>query len=336
MLVTRTVRIALVGALALTVLNGRPSIAAEDGGSLASPRSLQQTGFPSDLYKWIVPADNPQTSAKIALGRKLFFDSRLSADDKESCSTCHNPAKGFTDQLPTSMGIHNQFGQRNAPTVLNAAFSVLQFWDGRAASLEEQARAPILNPIEMGMKSAEAVVAKIGAIPEYQKDFNDVFGRAPSYDDLSYAIAAYERTLVTFNSPFDHFMSGDSKAISASAQRGWAIFNGKGRCMSCHGWNPTQPLFSDNRFHNIGVSAHKADFVPLAHKALGILEKGATSEQIDQMAIQSDMSGLGRFLVTKNPHDIGGFRTMSLRNLGKSSAMTSTPSITEVKQKLAK
>jgi cytochrome c peroxidase len=110
-------------------------------------------------------------------------------------------------------------------------------------------------------------------------------------------------------------MAGDSRAISDAAKRGWSIFNGKGRCMSCHGWNPTQPLFSDFKFHNIGVSAHKSDFVPLARKALAIIEKGASAEQIDQLAIQTDMSGLGRFLVTKQPHDIGAFRTMGLRNL---------------------
>ena len=135
-------------------------------------------------------------------------------------------------------------------------------------------------------------------------------------DNIEKAIAAYERTQVAFDTPFDRFMAGDQNAISASAKRGWSIFNGKGRCMSCHGWNPTQPLFTDNRFHNIGVSAHKSDFVPLARKALVLLAQGGGgSQQLDKLAIQTDMSGLGRFLVTKQPHDIGGFRTMGLRNL---------------------
>jgi cytochrome c peroxidase len=133
--------------------------------------------------------------------------------------------------------------------------------------------------------------------------------------DLQKAIAAYERSQVSFNTPFDHFIAGDQKAISDQAKRGWSLYNGKGRCMSCHGVNPTQPLFSDNRFHNIGVSAHKSDFVPLARKALTILARGGGFQQLDVMAIQTDMSGLGRFLVTKDPHDIGGFRTMGLRNL---------------------
>jgi cytochrome c peroxidase len=133
--------------------------------------------------------------------------------------------------------------------------------------------------------------------------------------DIQKAIAAYERAVVSFDTPFDHFMAGDQNAISAQAKLGWSIYNGKGRCMSCHGVNPTQPMFSDNRFHNIGVSAHKSDFVPLARKALALLGRGGGAQQLDELAIQTDMSGLGRFLVTRDPHDIGGFRTMDLRNL---------------------
>lgn len=283
---------------------------------LAEPKPLEQTGFPKQLYGWLIPPDNPQTPAKVALGKRLFFDPRLSEDNTVSCATCHAPAKGFTDQLPTSMGIGAKRGHRNAPTILNSTFNSLQFWDGREPTLEDQARRPILNPIEMGMKSPEEVTARIAAIPEYQEQFKSVFGRMPNFDNAARAIAAYERTQVVFDTPFDRFMAGDKSAISEQAKRGWAIFNGKGRCMSCHGWNPTQPLFTDNRFHNVGVSAHKADFVPLARKALALLAKGGGgAEQIDELAIQTDMGELGRFLVTKEPHDIGAFRTMGLRNL---------------------
>jgi cytochrome c peroxidase len=213
------------------------------------------------------------------------------------------------------MGINAQFGQRNAPSVLNSMFNVTQFWDGRSPSLEAQVEGPVTNPVEMGQKSTDAAVAAIKSIPEYQKQFQEVFGRDPNFADIERAIAAYERTQFAFDSPFDKFMAGDQKAISDSAKRGWSIFNGKGRCMSCHGWNPTQPLFTEMKFHNIGVSAHKSDFVPLARKALDQLRNGASAQDIDKLAIGTDMSGLGRFLVTKQPHDIGGFRTMSLRNL---------------------
>jgi cytochrome c peroxidase len=289
---------------------------AEGPGAIADPKSENQAGFPSDLYAWVVPPDNQQTPAKIALGKALFFDDRLSADDKISCDHCHEPAKGFTDQFPTSEGIHAQMGQRNSPAVLNALFNVTQFWDGRAPTLEAQIAGPVTNPIEMGMKSTDDAVAKIKAIPEYQKQFQDVFGHEVTFADIERAIAAYERTQFAFDSPFDKFMAGDQGAISDSAKRGWSIFNGKGRCMSCHGWNPTQPLFTDFKFHNIGVSAHKSDFVPLARKALDTLARsGNDAQEIDRLAIGTDMSGLGRFLVTKQPHDIGGFRTQGLRNL---------------------
>jgi cytochrome c peroxidase len=304
---------AILCALAIAVIT---TANAKEPVPLAAPKSQNQAGFPADLYSWVVPPDNPQTPEKVELGRKLFFDDRLSADGTVSCDQCHAPAKGFTDQLPTSMGIHHAFGQRNAPTVLNALFNTLQFWDGRAPTLEKQIEGPTVNPVEMGNKNLDDVVAKVKAISEYQQSFQAVFNGAITMDNIEKAIAAYERTQIAFDTPFDRFMAGDQKAISASAKRGWALFNGNGRCMTCHGWNPTQPLFTDNRFHNIGVSAHKSDFVPLARKALVLIAQGGGGlQQLDQLAIQSDMSGLGRFLVTKQPHDIGGFRTMGLRNL---------------------
>jgi cytochrome c peroxidase len=303
---------------AATAVAATFSLASAQGpGPLADPKSTNQVGFPATLYSWVIPPDNQQTPAKIALGKALFFEDRLSADGKVSCDHCHGPDKGFTDQLPTSMGIHAQFGQRNAPSVLNALFNVTQFWDGRSPTLEAQIEGPVTNPVEMGMKSTDDAVAAIKAIPEYQKQFQDVFGHDVNFADIEHAIAAYERTQLAFDSPFDKFIiKGDQSAISDSAKRGWSIFNGKGRCMSCHGWNPTQPLFTDQKFHNIGVSAHKSDFVPLAHKALDLLNtSGGDSIAIDKLAIGTDMSGLGRFLVTKQPHDIGSFRTMTLRNL---------------------
>ncbi|HVA82082.1 MAG TPA: cytochrome c peroxidase [Candidatus Binataceae bacterium] len=285
-------------------------------GASAEPKSIDQPGFPAKLYQWTTPANNPQSAAKVALGKALFFDARLSVDNTVACANCHDPDKGFTDQLPTAMGVHGKFGQRNAPTVLDSMFNIEQFWVGRAATLEDQAEQPILNPIEMGMPDQKAVVDKLNSIPDYQRQFQQVFGAAPAYVNLVRAIAAYERTQIAFDSPFDHYMAGDTSALSAQQQRGWAIFNGQGRCMSCHGWNPTRPLFTDDRFHNIGVSAHDAQFVPHAREALAALSSGGGgAQQIDRLAISSDMSQLGRFLVTKQPHDIGAFRTMDLRNL---------------------
>ncbi len=284
--------------------------------ALAQPKSTHQAGFPEQLYKFVIPPDNPQTSAKVALGKALFFDSRLSVDNTVACANCHDPDKGFTDQLPTARGVHAKSGRRNAPTILNAMFNLGQFWDGREPTLEDQAKDPILNPLEMAMPNQETVVEKLETIAGYQKSFSAVFGKAPNYRDLQKAIAAYERTQIAFNSPFDRFMAGDASALTPRQKRGWAIFNGQGRCMSCHGWNPTRPLFTDDRFHNIGVSAHNAKFVPHAREALALLTQGGGGvQQIDRLAISTDLSELGRFLVTKQPHDIGAFRTMDLRNL---------------------
>ena len=264
-------RLFLVVAAATAVIATFSLARAQGPGPLADPKSTNQVGFPATLYSWVIPPDNQQTPAKIALGKALFFEDALSADGKVSCDHCHGPDKGFTDQLPTSEGIHAQFGQRNAPSILNALFNVTQFWDGRSPTLEAQIEGPVTNPVEMGMKSTDDAVAAIKAIPEYQKQFQDVFGHDVNFADIEHAIAAYERTQLAFDSPFDKFINGDQSAISDSAKRGWSIFNGKGRCMSCHGWNPTQPLFTDQKFHNIGVSAHKSDFVPLARKALDLL-----------------------------------------------------------------
>ena len=186
---------AILCAVAIALMT---TVGAEAPVPLAAPKPHNQIGFPAELYSWVIPADNPQTPAKVELGRKLFFDDRLSADGTVSCDQCHAPAKGFTDQLPTSMGIHHAFGQRNAPTVLNALFNTLQFWDGRAPTLEKQIEGPILNPVEMGNKSFDDVVAKVKAISEYQQSFQTVFNGAVTMDNIEKAIAAYERTQIGF------------------------------------------------------------------------------------------------------------------------------------------
>lgn len=270
--------------------------------------------IPADLAAFLTPKDNPGTPEKIELGRQLFEDKRLSADNSTACSTCHDAAKGFTDRLPTSKGIRNQFGKRNAPTVLNAMFLDTQFLDGRAPSLEEQAKLPPINPIEMGMKDGAALVAKVASIPEYRTAFQKIFGRPVNYDDIGRAIAAFERTIVSGEAPIDRFMRGDEKALTAAERRGWTLFNGKARCNSCHAFNPSYPFFTDNLFHNIGIAAHEANFLDLAKRAESTVEKGDMVE-IDRMALETEFSELGRFLVTKNRADIGAFKTNSLRDI---------------------
>src|SRR2546422_185134 len=180
-------------------------------GPLAQPKSIHQVGVPAAATRAAIPPDNPQTPEKIALGQKLFFDGRLSADGTVACSTCHDPARAFTDGRPTSVGINGRIGQRNAPTILNALYNKTQFWDGRVKTLDEQAALPIVNPIEMGQPSMDAAVTGIAANAEYQDAFRGVFGHPPNGPDLVRAIASYERTQVSFDSPGDEVIEGRIK-----------------------------------------------------------------------------------------------------------------------------
>ena len=286
-------------------------------GPLAQPRALQQVGLPVDQTRAVIPPDNPQTPEKIALGQKLFFDGRLSADGTVACASCHNPERAFTDGKPTSIGIQSRVGQRNAPTILNALYNKTQFWDGRAKTLEDQAALPIVNSIEMGQPNLTAAITRIAAVDEYQQAFSKVFSRPASGPDLLRAIASYERSLVSFNSPFDRFIAGDKDAIDAAAQRGWDLFNTRARCNKCHALTETKrdvTLFTDNDFHNIGIGIIRHNVVTLARQAEQLIKSGDTAA-IDRAAIQTDMSALGRFLITKKESDIASFKTPGLRNL---------------------
>ena len=284
---------------------------------LAQPKSLQQVGAPVEMTREKIPADNPQTPEKISLGQRLFFDRRLSVDGTVSCSTCHDPALAFTDRKPTSVGIKGRVGQRNAPTILNALYNKTQFWDGRVNTLEEQAALPIVNSVEMGHPNLDAAVAQIAAVGEYQQAFRIIFGRPPNGADLVRAIASYERTQLSFDSPFDHFIAGDKNAIDDSAKRGWEIFNASGRCNKCHALAETTrdiTNFIDNDFHNIGIGIIRHNVVALARQAEQLIKSGDTAA-IDRAAIQTDMSALGRFLITKKEKDIASFKTPNIRNV---------------------
>ena len=182
-----------------------------------------------------VPQDNPMSPAKIKLGKQLYFDSRLSKDNTVSCNSCHNVAGSGTDNLRFSKGVGGKEGGRNAPTVWNAAFMSVQFWDGRAATLEDQAKGPLINPVEMAMENHDAVVAKVKNIVGYRQQFEKVFGKdnPVTIDHLAQAIAAYERTLLTHNSSYDKFMSGNKDAMSPAAQRGMKLVQTVG-CATCH------------------------------------------------------------------------------------------------------
>ena len=248
------------------------------------------TCYADDLSSWKlppvpVPSDNPQSAAKITLGRQLVFDTRLSKNDSLSCASCHLPAVGGAGPTPRAMGQGGELG-RWAPSWDNSGYYTSLFWDGRAVSLEEQTGAmpghmgPITAPGEMG-GDINKVVARLNAIPAYKKQFNQAFGSDATPENIAKAIAAFERTLVANNAPFQRYVRGDKKALSPAAKRGFAIFQGKALCTTCH----TPPLLTDNSFHNIGVP-----------------QVGPLQED------------LGRFAVTDNAADKGKFKTPSLYN----------------------
>lgn len=230
-----------------------------------------------------IPSGNLNYKAKVELGKQLYFDGRLSKNNSISCAFCHNPLTGFADPRQTSIGVGGGVGGRQAPTVYNTGFIPLQFWDGRAGSLEEQAIGPIQNPVEMA-ETHENVVKKLGKIKGYQQQFRAVFGTEVNLQGIAEAIAAYERTVVSTNSAFDKYALGDSKAMDEAAVRGMALFKGKARCIICH----NGPNFTDNQFHNLGVP-----------------QVGPMKED------------LGRYYVTRMDRDKGAFKTPTLRSIAE-------------------
>jgi cytochrome c peroxidase len=227
------------------------------------------------------PRDNPYSAAKTDLGRYLYFDGRLSADGTVSCASCHAPEHGFTDGAPVSTGIRGQKGGRSAPTVINRVYSLAQFWDGRAGTLEEQAKGPMANPIEMG-NTHEAVVAKLQSIAGYRPLFAKAFGSEEiTIDRVAQAIACFERTVLSGNAPYDRYKAGDKKAMSAAQVRGMKVFFDRAQCDRCHeGSN-----FTLNAYANLGVGTDKPD------------------------------PDVGRFAVTRDARDWGVFKTPTLREI---------------------
>jgi cytochrome c peroxidase len=275
---------------------------------------------PLGLPRLIYPADNPQTPEKIALGDKLFNDKRFSSTGAVSCENCHKVSSAFTDgPLKVSEGIKKLTGTRNAPTVVNAAYLESQFWDGRSPSLEDQALHPFLNPVEMGLKDHEPILKIVRTDPEYVKLMKSVFGKSGAeitMKEVTQAIAAFERTKISGNSPFDqYFYGGKSDALTPAQKRGFEVFVNEGRCVSCHVIEQTQALFTDNRFHNVGVGINdiQQDIPVLAREFL--LAKVKQSEVDVKVLTDKRTSELGRFAVTRSLDEMGSFKTPTLRNI---------------------
>jgi cytochrome c peroxidase len=263
------------------------AVSAGVGAVMAQGQDAEPPEPPLGLPPILWPDENPYTPEKRELGWLLYFDTRLSSDKSVSCASCHSPEKGFTDGAPVSTGIKGQKGGRSAPTVINRAYSLVQFWDGRAATLEHQAKGPIANPIEMTMAPDAAAAHKacvecLRAIPGYVQRFEKIFGTKDfTIDHVAMAIATFERTVLSGNSPWDKHKAGDKKAMSEAQVRGKSVFFEKAQCDRCHiGFN-----FTDGSFENIGIGMDKPS------------------------------PDLGRFLVTKKEEHKGAFKTPTLREI---------------------
>ncbi|MFH1279194.1 MAG: cytochrome c peroxidase [Candidatus Eisenbacteria bacterium] len=267
-----------------------------------------------------IPEDNPMTPEKIELGEILFNDERFSTTGEVSCATCHAEDKAFTDSpLLVSEGIEKKTGTRNAPTVINSAYFTTLFWDGRSPDLEDQSLHPFVNPVEMGLKDHEPILAIVRSDPDYTKRFQEVFGKSgdgTTIREVTLAIAAFERTVVAGDSPFDRYLyGGDETALTDAQKRGFDLFVNAGRCVSCHRIEQTQALFTDNRFHNIGVGINgiQKDVPKLAGE---FLKAKATLSEVDvKVLTDPKTSELGRFAVSRGFDDLGSFKTSTLRNI---------------------
>ena len=234
-----------------------------------------------DLYR-PVPRENPLTPGKVALGRKLFHDRRLSRNGSMACASCHDPGRAFTNGARTARGASGSTGTRNVPTLVNRAWGSSFFWDGRAATLEQQALGPILNPDELGA-TPDAVLA-LARSSRYRQEFVAAFGGEPTIFDVAGALASYMRTIVAGGAPYDRFVSGETDALTESARRGFVLFRTRARCTTCH----AGPLLSDEGFHNTGVAWRDGTVV-------------------DE----------GRYRVTHSPADRGAFKTPTLREIAR-------------------
>lgn len=305
-------RLQLIGLfLAFICVWGLPSLPAQQP---TSTRSIP-LGLPADTWDYYVPPQNPLTPAKIELGRRLFFDGRLSADGTISCATCHQPEMGFADGKPVAEGIHGRKGTRNSMSLLNVIYNTAQFWDGRVDTLEEQALAPLTNQLEMGNRSVDEVVARLRADEAYRREFREVFGGEITAERLAQAIATFERTLVSGDSPFDRYQAGDEQALSPEARRGFAVFRGRGRCSRCHSFSEQRPFFTNFAYQNTGVAANHPNFDKLARQAARLIESGDSRPRLDLLGAQEGGQELGRALSSSLLFEIGSYRTPSLRNV---------------------
>ncbi|MBU2570025.1 MAG: SCO family protein [Gammaproteobacteria bacterium] len=306
-----------------------------------------RTGQATDLMKTVynppkglppvpVPANNPITPEKVQLGRKLFYDRRLSLNNTFSCAMCHIPEQGFTsNEMKTAVGIEGRTVKRNSPTLYNVAYYTKLFHDGRETSLEHQVWGPLLAHNEMANPSIGSVIEKLHNDSEYKALFNKAFGKGPTIETIGMAIASYERTLNSGNSAFDRWYYGNEKqALSASAQRGFKLFSGKAQCSACHTVDKETALFTDNAFHNTGIGYHEA--MGGDAKTQRVQVAPGVFVDVDNKLIASvsetKSNDLGRYEVTQNPNDRWRYKTPSLRNVTLTAPYMHNGSISTLKE----
>lgn len=286
-------------------------IAALAYGGPASAQTNLYLGLPSDAPTFAANAKTPLAQ----LGKRIFFDTRLSKDGTVSCGTCHLETMAFSDGKALAEGNSKARGTRNTPSLFNSAYNTSFFWEGRRDTLEKQALDPLTNPMEHGLRDFDEIAALMARDQQYKKLFKAAFGSdAITSERLRQSLAAFQRTLLAGNSAFDRFRYGGQKdALSAAAKRGHALFVGVGRCSTCHSVDEKAALFTDHRFHSIGIGRERlVEHLP----ALTTKVLAASIEEKDRMIFSDPLAAeLGRFVVTGNPNDIGAFRTPSLRNV---------------------
>lgn len=289
------------------------------GGLYAASQTATEDAHLLGLPPLPIPANNPQTPEKIELGHRLYHDQRFSSTGKIACATCHDSKKAFTDNLKTPKGVNDLRGTRNGPTVLNSAFNKTQFWDGRSPDLEDQALHPFTNPVEMGLANHDPIIKTIQGDKAYLEAFKKVFNLQPGdikIQHVTQAIAAFERTLIGGNSRFDRWYFKGEKTMSPQEIRGFQVFVGNGRCVSCHMVEETSALFTDHKFHNIGVGINTVPAADLDRLSSEYLRARYDNNEVDKKVLTDIKSSeLGRFAVSREITEMGAFKTPTLRNI---------------------
>ncbi|MEM9555988.1 MAG: cytochrome c peroxidase [Acidobacteriota bacterium] len=283
--------------------------------TLISDRDLTDPPAGVDPARWQrMFSTGAPSHERIELGRRLFFEPKLSRDHTVSCASCHDVRRAFADGEKLARGIEGRVARRNTPTVINTGLLKPLFWDGRAETLEQQAELPLLAPSEMDMPDLVTAYVQLLEIESYRVAFIRAFGRVEPRD-LLVALADFQRSLVFLDSPFDRYLEGDEGALTADEIAGWELFRGRALCSTCHLLGADNNLATDQQFHNVGIAAEYAPFDELSRTAHRRLARTATLAELDGIVLETPLSLLGRFLVTRDPADLGAFRTPSLRNV---------------------